>query len=128
LKNWQPLALGAVISFLYGVATVFVSTRGNDVLIAVMLIFPLFWWLQADSRHYEHLNLGSLKILAVLLAIIFVPVYLIRTRGWGGGVLAILAFIGLLTGSEILVFLGYVIAGFTQGYSFEAMVSAYWTS
>jgi hypothetical protein len=125
LKNWQPLALGAVISFLYGVASVFVSTRGNEILMAVLLIFPLFWWLQADGRHYEELNLGSLKILAVLLAIIFVPVYLIRTRGWRRGGLAVLGFIGLLVGTELLTLIGFLITGSTQGYSLEAMLRSY---
>jgi hypothetical protein len=117
----KVLALGilALLSFvsplIERIATGRVETFGTFGMVeTVVSLVVLFWWYHVDKgeRNYRAGPLMNGAVLA--LAIVALPVYFIRSRGWKKGALAIglaLAFLGAtLVLSELGEKLGEVLA------------------
>jgi hypothetical protein len=79
------LALAAIVGVL---DQIFADDRGTDkfvtVIYALTAAFLLITWCQYDSRLYAYRIRKPLLLLIFLLAIIGLPLYLLRTRGYRG--------------------------------------------
>lgn len=118
-KKLYALALLALISFLGAVIEAALTGRvepfGKFELVESLLsIMPLYWWYYLDKEERQF-QTGVFQNLAVIgAAVIGLPVYFIRCRGWkGGGIATALAFgtwgalIGLgLVGEKLGLLLG----------------------
>ncbi|HEX2565910.1 MAG TPA: hypothetical protein VHL85_03565 [Burkholderiales bacterium] len=95
--------LAAVIFFtpiVEGLATGKVESMSPiDIAGTLLSLLPLYWWYHLDKAEH-HYRAGALMNVGIgLVAIVALPVYLIRSRGWRRGGIAIgygAAFTGLL--------------------------------
>jgi len=75
------------------------SMSPYDIAGTVLSLVPLYWWYHMDKAEH-HYRAGALMNVGIgLVAIIALPIYLIRSRGWrrGGTAIALgAAFTGLL--------------------------------
>jgi len=75
------------------------SMSPYDIAGTVLSLVPLYWWYHMDKAEH-HSRAGALMNVGIgLVAIIALPIYLVRSRGWrrGGRAIALgAAFTGLL--------------------------------
>ena len=124
---WKPIALGAVMSLVFGGVGAFISgsdLQGYSLLSSVLFVIPAIWWLQLDSSRFPNVPVGSLKVLIVLLGFIGLPIYLFRTRGFTRGLLAILGVVAVLVASNLIWEIGLGVVRLTQGYTLAAVLNA----
>ena len=77
-----------------------------ELLGAVVMLLIGFYWLHFDSRERGIRRPAWLDIGIVMLALVFVPYYLYKTRPAGGRTTSIFAFFGLIFGSVALSSIG----------------------
>ena len=75
------------------------SMSPYDIAGTVLSLVPLYWWYHMDKAEH-HYRAGALMNVGIgLVAIVALPIYLVRSRGWrrGGSAIALgAAFTGLL--------------------------------
>ena len=65
------------------------SMSPYDIAGTVLSLVPLYWWYHLDKAEH-HYRAGALMNVGIgLVAIIALPIYLVRSRGWRGGGIAI---------------------------------------
>ena len=69
-------------------------------------IAPIYWWYYVDKEQRQFRAGPVLNVGVVALAIIALPVYFIRSRGWKRGSVSIVWAIGVLAGTFVLEWLG----------------------
>lgn len=66
----------------------------------------VYWWYYLDKRE-RSIRTGAVQNIGVAaLAIIALPIYFFRSRGFKGGVIASLLFLGLVIGCGVLALIG----------------------
>jgi len=80
-------------------------------LVATIVSIPLiFWWYHVDKREHDYQAGPLMNGGIIAVAVIALPIYFVRTRGWKGGaiatVLALVVFGVLLGLSELGEWLG----------------------
>ncbi|HEY6823826.1 MAG TPA: hypothetical protein VI195_05260 [Steroidobacteraceae bacterium] len=75
------------------------SMSPYDIAGTVLSLVPLYWWYHMDKAEHQY-RAGALMNVGIgLVAIVALPIYLVRSRGWRRGATAIAlgaAFTGLL--------------------------------
>lgn len=110
LKVWIPL-LALAAAGLIGLCLPFVATTnqaldGAGILTSVIGLFFVFWWVQVDRRQRRIGRSRGFNFGVAWLAIVFVPAYLLRTRGAGRGLLAIVVMVALMLAWSFAFLLG----------------------
>jgi hypothetical protein len=105
------LALLALISFVTPLVEMLVTGRveefGKFALVENLLsIPPIFWWYHADKADKGYRAGPLMNAGVVALAIIALPIYFIRSRGWRRGSISILKGAAVLAGVTLLGMLG----------------------
>jgi uncharacterized membrane protein len=114
-KAWA-LAILAAISLLGPVLEIIITGRiepyGNFAMAEVFVsIAPIYWWYYLDKRDTQY-RAGSLMNAGVIaLAIVALPIYFIRSRGWKRGGLFILMLAVAVAVTTALGWLGEEIGG-----------------
>jgi len=112
VKKKRSIALLAflVSSALFGAADIFLYystswSQGTWVLSTILAAVLLYTWCHYDALLLKQLIPRSLRFCIVLFAIVGVPMYLVRSRGWRGaarvgfGIPVLLLSIGIYYGS-----------------------------
>jgi hypothetical protein len=110
LKVWIPL-LGLAAAGVVGVCVPFVATTSQaleacEILASFVGLFFLFWWIQVDRRERRITRSRAFNFGVAWLAIVVVPTYLLRTRGAGRGLLALVGFFALMLAWSLALILG----------------------
>jgi hypothetical protein len=107
MKKWQPWLLAALMSLGIGMVMPFSGTSSQQTgILGIILLIPLYWWLQLDSDQYPEMNLGLFKVSAGLFSLIGLPLYFIKTRGFAGSVLPIVLSVVTFVLSIVLITVG----------------------
>lgn len=86
MSSKRVLAIGAVVMFVQGVVAGWYTTESfefqkNIVLVNTLVTsFLLFWWFRVDAAEVSYKASPFLGIGVMALAVVFVPVYLWRSR------------------------------------------------
>jgi hypothetical protein len=110
------LAILAAISFLGPILELLVTGRiepyGNFAMGEVFVsLAPIYWWYHEDKKQMQY-SAGPLMNAGVIaLAIVALPIYFIRARGWRRGGLFILMFVVAVAATFMLEWLGEEIGG-----------------
>ena len=114
------LVLLAAIIFLAPIVEGLITGRVEsmspyDIAGTLLSLIPLYWWYHLDKAEH-HYRAGALMNVGIgLVAIVALPIYLLRSRGWRNGGIAIAygaAFTGMLYLAEWLgESIGEAIAG-----------------
>jgi len=97
MRSWYIVLLMVLFPFVpyfaeqYFVGRIDPPLSVSDVVSSLMLIILLVWWVLRDSAERNLTVPYYLKILIVLIAVIGLPIYLFRSRGFKGGLLALAA-------------------------------------
>jgi CDP-diglyceride synthetase len=101
-KHRALLMLG-LVSFLLPMGEFLILKRSAEPLSMYAFIelalstYAVYWWYVADKRE-RAFRAGTIQNVGViLLSIVAVPIYLVRSRGWGHGALAILWVVVVVT-------------------------------
>jgi hypothetical protein len=110
VQAWA-LALLAVISLVMPLIEVLMTGRveelGKFALVQNLLsIPPIFWWYHVDKARRGYRAGPLMNAGVVALAIIALPVYFIRSRGWKRGSIATLKGVAVVAGITLLGMLG----------------------
>jgi hypothetical protein len=108
------LAILAVISLLVPLVEVVVTGRTEDLgtyaLVQNLLsIAPIFWWYHVDKAEKQYRAGPLMNAGVVALAIIALPVYFIRSRGWKRGSISIVKGVVVVAAITLLGMLGEAI-------------------
>lgn len=103
----QSLNFACFVLFLIGISTGLGT--GQAGFYGTLLMWFLFGpWIDADNRKTKVISSSSLGIMIYAFSPIFLPYYLIKTRGWRGG----LSFLGVCG----LYYLGCLFGGIAHFY------------
>jgi hypothetical protein len=110
VKVWA-LAILAVISLVVPLLEMLLTGRveelGGYALVQNLLsIPPIFWWYHVDKAEKQYRAGPLMNVGVVALAVIALPVYFIRSRGWKRGSISILKGILVLAAITLLGMLG----------------------
>jgi len=72
----------------------------------LLSIAPIYWWYYVDKEQRQFRAGPVLNVGVVALAIIALPVYFIRSRGWKRGSVSIVWAVGVLAVTFVLEWLG----------------------
>ena len=105
------LALLAVISLVMPLLEMLLTGRveelGKFALLQNLLsIPPIFWWYHADKADKGYRAGPLMNAGVVALAIVALPIYFIRSRGWKRGAISIVKGAGVVAGVTLLGMLG----------------------
>jgi len=105
------LALLATISLVMPLLEMLLTGRveelGKFALVQNLIsIPPIFWWYHVDKVDKGYRAGPLMNVGVVALAIIALPVYFIRSRGWKRGSLSILKGVAVVAGITLLGMLG----------------------
>ena len=105
------LALLAVISLVMPLLEMLLTGRveelGKFALVQNLLsIPPIFWWYHADKADKGYRAGPLMNAGVVALAIVALPIYFIRSRGWKRGAISIVNGAGVVAGVTLLGMLG----------------------
>jgi hypothetical protein len=112
----KPLILATFViaSFLAGIVGQYYwpeeRLSGADVAFAVLGTFLIFAWYHIDARQRGYRRSTWLGIGVILLAIVAMPYYFFRTRGFKGGLVTTGLALLLLVGTSVLTSLGRLAA------------------
>jgi hypothetical protein len=114
VKLWA-LAILAVISLLMPLLERLLTGRveelGTFALAQNLLsIPPIFWWYHVDKAHRQYRAGPLMNAGVVALAIVALPVYFVRSRGWKRGSIAIFKGMLVVAAITLLGMLGESIA------------------
>ena len=110
------LALLAALTLLSPVVETLMTGRiqpygGYDIVSTLLALVPIFWWYHVDKAELGF-RAGPLQNAGVAaLALVALPVYFIRSRGWKRGAIATLWALGVLASLYFLEELGELIGG-----------------
>jgi hypothetical protein len=111
-EKLRPLVMLALVSLLLPLGEVVIRRKapeplGPTTLIDVVLTtYAVYWWYLLDKRQ-RNFAAGSWQDLGVIfLFIVALPVYFIRSRGWGNGAVAILVMVLAVAASGVLSYVG----------------------
>ena len=123
-EHWQRQKTTAItamlgVSLVTGIAITALAPNATETglplgiqLAANVMLFVLgFRWLQADSAQLDIRRPVWLNVSIVLLAAVFVPYYLFKTRPDGRRLAPILGFYGLIVGCVIATTIGILLMG-----------------
>jgi hypothetical protein len=111
MKKWQPLLLAAIMSLGIGMVLPFSGIEAQQAqFLGIILVIPLYWWLQLDSNQYPELNLSTVKVWAGLFALIGLPLYFIKTRGLSGSLVPIVLSVVAFGLSTVLTLAGWYLS------------------
>jgi hypothetical protein len=107
----QALAILAVISLLVPLLEMLLTGRveelGRFALVQNLLsIAPIFWWYHVDKADKQYRAGPLMNAGVVALAIVALPIYFIRSRGWKRGSLSILQGVAVVAAITLLGMLG----------------------
>src|SRR4051812_2050446 len=111
----MALILLGVVSFVGPMIEMLITGKGENLskfdLAATILSIPLiFWWYHVDKREHDYKAGPLMNDAIVAVAIVALPIYFVRTRGWKRGaiatLLALAAFAVLLGLSELGEWIG----------------------
>ena len=105
------LALLAVISLVMPLLEMLLTGRveelGKFALVQNLIsIPPIFWWYHADKADKGYRAGPLMNAGVVALAIVALPIYFIRSRGWKRGAISIVKGAGVVAGVTLLGMLG----------------------
>jgi hypothetical protein len=105
------LAILAVISLVVPLLEVAITGRSEELgtyaLVQNLLsIPPIFWWYHVDKDERQYRAGPLMNVGVVAAAVIALPVYFIRSRGWKGGSLSIVKGIVVVAAITLLGMLG----------------------
>jgi hypothetical protein len=84
-----------------------VETFGTFGMVEMFVSVPIaFWWYHMDKQERNYRAGPLMNIGVVALAIVALPVYFIRSRGWRKGAVATAVAIGFVVGTFVLGELG----------------------
>jgi hypothetical protein len=110
VKAWALAAL-AVISLLVPLLEVLltggVEELGRFALVQNLLsIPPIFWWYHVDKAQKQYRAGPLMNVGVAALAIVALPVYLIRSRGWRRGSISVFKGVVVVAAITLLGMLG----------------------
>jgi hypothetical protein len=110
VKLWA-LAILAVISLLVPLLERLLTGRVEElgafaVVQNLLSIPPIFWWYHVDKAHRQYRAGPLMNVGVVALAVVALPVYLIRSRGWKRGAISILEGVLVVAAITLLGMLG----------------------
>lgn len=114
-RNAAFLSVLAAIAFFAGIIQQF-AVRANAVLLqsglpyGIFMLAMLFAWYKRDANERGYRRSMGLNIMVVALAIIALPYYLCRSRGFARGIAATFTFIGVMIGCAALDGIGHLVA------------------
>jgi len=116
-KQLKWTYLGLFFAFLIGLLVSAKNTADSQLFGAFALTFITFLWVRADARQ-RGFQLGSLfKVGVIILAVVFVPAYLIKSRGLRTASKSMAIFVGQVLGvflADGLLFVVLRISGLTH--------------
>ncbi len=80
-----------------------------DLIYTFLSIIPIYWWYYIDKEQRQFRAGPMLNVGVIALAIIALPIYFIRSRGWKHGSVSIVKAAGLFAVSFFLGWLGETI-------------------
>lgn len=111
----QVLWAFAAVSFISGANPVVAMSadmaRAIELGLVFAMVFLIFLWYRIDADQRGFQRTALLNVAIVMIAAVAVPYYLIRSRGWQEGQLAVLKAIGVFLGSIMLTAFGAMIFG-----------------
>ena len=118
-QKTQVLRAFGVVSFVSGAhaasAAVSEMARAIDLGLVFAMISLIFLWYRIDADQYGFKRTVFMNISIVMVAAIAVPYYLIRSRGWQHGQIAVLKAVLVFLGSIALSALGGMLFGQPPG-------------
>ncbi|MGO1072274.1 hypothetical protein [Lysobacter sp. CA199] len=116
----RALILAAATALAGGIHTMSPYARGGEQTLVdwVLIALGLFWvfmWLHADQREFGHRRSPWMNLGIVLLSVLFIPIYLARTRPAGRKLAAVGWFFVVLLGWFSLNLLGALLGYFVFG-------------
>ena len=73
---------------------------------AALTAYAVYWWYVIDRRE-RNFRTGAFQNMGVIfISVVALPIYFIRSRGWGRGTLATLAMLGLFIVAGVLTYAG----------------------
>ena len=112
----KPLAvLGfLVLSFISGIAGQYfypgMDVAPTDLWLLPAFVFLIFIWYRVDSTQRSYRRSPWLNVSIVLIAIIALPYYFFRSRGFKGGLIATLVMLLVFVLSSVLTIAGQYLA------------------
>lgn len=111
------LATFVIASFVTGIAGQYfwpdAQLSGADVAFAVLGTFLIFAWYRIDARQRGYRRTAWLDIGVILLAVVAMPYYFFRTRGFKGGLASTGLGLLLMIGTSVLSSLGRLAAWYS---------------
>jgi hypothetical protein len=90
-------AIGAADGWLNGLP---IASEGFRIIVlfgpTIVTLGVLFWWLRYDSIAHNYRRSPWFNVGIVAIAVVFVPIYLIRSRPPGARIRAVLGFLGVV--------------------------------
>lgn len=108
----RALLMLAIVSFVLPMGEILIFKRplnnANTYMLAEVLLsaYAIYWWYVVDRRERKFRTGTFQNIGVAVFAIVGLPVYLIRSRGWARGALATLGALGVLICVAALSYLG----------------------
>jgi hypothetical protein len=105
------LAILAAISLLGPILELLVTGRiepyGNFAMAEVFVsIAPIYWWYHEDKNEMQYRAGRLMNAGVIALAIVALPIYFIRSRGWKRGSLFVLMFVVAVAVTFVLEWIG----------------------
>ena len=72
------------------------SMSGFDLAMTVVSISLIFWWYHLDKREHDYQAGPLMNVGVIALAMLALPIYFIRSRGWKRGLVATFYAAGIL--------------------------------
>ena len=102
----------AIVSFVLPMGELLIFKRplttANTYMLAEVLLsaYAVYWWYVVDRRE-RNFRTGIFQNIGVaVFTLVGLPIYFIRSRGWGRGALATLGALGVLVCVGLLTYLG----------------------
>ena len=110
----RALLMLAIVSFVLPMGEIVIFKRPLETLNTYMLAevglmtYAIYWWYVVDKRE-RNFRTGAFQNIGVAaFSLVGLPVYFIRSRGWGRGLLAIGAALAVFICIMALMYAGYM--------------------
>lgn len=114
-RNAAFLSVLAIIAFFAGVIQQF-AVHANALLLqsglpyGLIMLAMTFGWYKRDANERGYRRSMGLNIMVVTFAIIALPYYLCRSRGFARGIAVTFVFMGIMIGCAVLDGAGHLVA------------------
>ena len=91
------------------------SLSSYDIAGSFISLVPIYWWYHLDKEEHGYRAGRLLNVGVAGIAVIALPVYFIRSRGWKRGAIATAVAIAVFGGLYLVELLGEAIGGLVTG-------------